>query len=79
MFLIGLRQLYNVPVHIYAFVYTPISAYFLRNVSLSVPSVPQLQKLYLCVEPYAGRVRFFHIVTVQKVKNILKIVATVIE
>lgn len=47
---------------------------------LFIPSVPQLQKLYLHLKLCVGRIRSsFYIVIVQKVKNILKAVFVVME
>lgn len=69
-----------ISIYIYVFVYTHIKAYLLIKISLSIPSVPQLQKVYLYLKFCVGRIRnSFYIVIVQKVKNILKVVFFVIE
>ena len=68
----------RVCVYIYIFVYTHIKAYLLIIISLSPyhQFLSFRSYLKLCI----GRIRTsFHIVIVQKVKNILKVVFVVIK
>lgn len=63
-----------IDIYIRVFVYTHIKAYLL-NKMLSIPSVPQLQKLSLYLKLCVSRIRnSFYIVIVQKLKAILKVV-----